>query len=168
VFWIAVTAAAAAALTHGLASQKLLAEHMRGYKRQTQVELAAMIGRPDILLMFNPINAATPAGSEVWLVGEARAFYVERDVHYFTVFNRDPWLAYAAQSTPEEAVEWLRTRGVTNLVFSWPEVVRLRETYGFPEFVTPVWVQGLLPYGLSRLDSQEPSTGYDVYRIEAR
>jgi hypothetical protein len=108
----------------------------------------------------NPVNQATPPNANVWLVGEARAFYVDRWVHYTVVFNRDPWIEYAqGGATPAECVAWLRSRNVTHVVFSWAEIGRLRQTYGFSEQVTPAWAEQLAAAGLVRVRADRGPSG---------
>ncbi|KKM69733.1 hypothetical protein LCGC14_1447830, partial [marine sediment metagenome] len=100
----------------------------------------------------NPINLHTPPGADVWMVGEARAFYAARRVRYTVTFNRDPWLAFADGGADAAAcVNWLRSRNVTHVVFFWSEIERLRQTYGFSERVTPGWVADLAANGLQRV-----------------
>jgi len=113
--------------------------------------LKTLIGNAELLVAVEPINRAIPPGGRVWLVGEARVFYLTRDIHYTVVFSRDPWLQYAARAEPRDCVAWLRTRNVTHVVFSWAEIRRLQRTYGFPEFVTPDWVRRLESAGLRRV-----------------
>ncbi|HMQ15325.1 MAG TPA: hypothetical protein PKC49_05065 [Phycisphaerae bacterium] len=163
-----VAAACVGAGLQGLIPVGLLAERVGSHWRETRVPLLAMLGRTDIMLLVNPVNAATQPGAHVWLVGEARAYYILRPVRYTVVFSRDPWLEHAADASPTEAVAWLRTRGVSDVVFCWPEIGRLRQTYGFPGFVTPQWVEGLSPHGLSRAAPEETSPGYDVYRVDTQ
>jgi hypothetical protein len=162
------TAASAGAALQGLIPAGLLAERAGSHWRETRVPMLAMLGRTDIMLLVNPVNAATRPEADVWLVGEARAYYILRPVRYTVVFSRDPWLEFAAGAPPAEVVAWLRTRAVSDVVFCWPEIGRLRQTYGFPGFVTPQWVEGLAPHGLRRVAPEETSPGYDVYRVDTQ
>jgi 4-amino-4-deoxy-L-arabinose transferase-like glycosyltransferase len=129
--------------------------------------LNALIGNPELLVAAEPINRAIPPGGRVWLVGEARAFYLTPHVHYTVVFSRDPWLQYAERAEPRDCVAWLRTRNVTHVVFSWAEIRRLQRTYGFPEFVTPDWVRRLESAGLRRamLADDVALPEVDVYEL---
>lgn len=161
--WMALGAAAAVA-GQAWIPVALLNEHRHGYLRQTNVALEAMLGRTDIMLLANPLQRV-PAGARTRVVGEARAYYMPRAVSYTVVFSRDPWLEFAEGRPPAEAVEWLRTRGVTNVVFCWSEIARLRATYGFVPFVTPEWVQTLTRHGLVRLATEQETGGYDVYGL---
>ncbi len=132
--------------------------------------LRSLTGRPGLLEDALLVNMVVPSGGRVWLVGQAAPFYVTRKYHYTVVFNRDPWVEMARTARPAEAVDWLRTQAVTHVVFSWPEIRRLRRTYRFAEWVTPEWVQALVGGGLRRVPSppDAPDTGEEVYEVTAR
>lgn len=150
--WIAA-AAVAAGLVASLNAWTLVRTwqaHDRAWKARG-VALAGLPGRVELVCEAQPINEGVPPDGYVWLVGDARAFYLRPRAHYTVVFNRDSWLAYAERATPDEAVAWLRTQGVTHVVFSWLEIERLRGTYGFPEWVSREWVARLCSAGLRRV-----------------
>jgi len=130
-------------------------------------ELAGWVG---VVEDADLVNRVAPAQARVWLVGRATPFYITRSCHYTVVFSRDPWLEMARTATPAQAVDWLRTQGVTHVVFSWPEIERLRRTYGFPEWVTKSWVQTLTEGGLRRaaIPPDAPDTGEEVYEVLAK
>ncbi len=119
------------------------------------VPLSVLPGATEEFAREQPLNRVLPPDAYVWLIGEARVFYVRPRVHYTVVFNRDPWLAYAETATPEQAVAWLRTQNVTHVVFCWSEITRLRATYGFSPLVTPIWAESLAGAGLRRLEVPE-------------
>jgi hypothetical protein len=102
------------------------------------------------------------------LVGDAAVYYVRAPLHYTVVFNRDPWIAAAADLSPGEAVAWLRSRNVSHVVFSWAEIDRLRGTYGFPAIVTREWVGALQAAGLRRVQpppEMTESASLEVYEV---
>lgn len=148
---------------------RLLDAEARRWYADTGRRLADFVDRPDLLRAAQPINRLIPAhAARVWLVGEARAFYLPAQVHYTVVFNRDPWLAYAADHPdPAACVAWLRTQAVTHVVFSWPEIHRLRRTYGFSPLVTREWVARLTQAGLRRIEPPEgpEPMGLEVYEV---
>lgn len=115
------------------------------------VGLGALPGETRGLAAIHPVREVLPPAGRVWLVGEARAFYLPDHVHYTVVFSRDPWLEYARDRSPAEAVAWLRTQDVTHVVFSWNEIERLRASYGFPALVTREWAARLADAGLRRI-----------------
>jgi len=127
-----------------------------------QVRLTDMLGMTGGLRDAHYLNQAPPPGACVWIVGDAAVFYVTRRMHYTVVFSRDPWLEYAAgDADPAACVEWLRTRGITHVLFSWSEIERLRRTYGFNPVVSREWVGQLSGAGLRR-------TGADLLTASAR
>ncbi|MBN2448203.1 MAG: hypothetical protein JXO22_15855, partial [Phycisphaerae bacterium] len=118
-----------------------------------QVPFEAYVDATQTLVQGHPVNTLTPPDAYVWLVGDARGFYITRKIHYTVVFSRDPWLLFAATgATPVECVDWLRTRNVTHVVFSWAEIERLRGTYGFADVVMPEWAAELKAAGLEQVD----------------
>ncbi len=81
----------------------------------------------------NPVNENTPPDATVWLVGEARTFYVDRPCYYHVVFNDSPLASVIRRSEdPTDVIAWLRGRGVSHVYVDWAEVRRLGSTYGFP------------------------------------
>lgn len=160
-------------VANGLSLWARLRAEDRLWQRTAGVPLAAFAGGAESMPFLNPVTQIIAPGPEtryVWLIGEARVFYVPVPVHYTAVFNRDPWLAFcAAGASPAEAVEWLRSRKVTGLVFSWTEIERLRNTYGFSPLVTPAWVAQLAAAGLqleSAVRDQRGSVLAEYYTIE--
>ncbi len=132
------------------------------------VGLDELPGQVAVMAAANPLNAL-PADSCVRLVGEARALYLRPRVQYTVAFSRDPWLESAADATPGAAVEWLRSHGVTHVVFSWPEIERLRRTYGFAPGVTRSWAAALRTAGLRPvlLPGESPVGEIEVLEVVA-
>jgi hypothetical protein len=132
--------------------------------------LRMLVGATEGFAQQQPLNHFLPGTGKAWLVGEARAFYLPARVHYTVVFNRDPWLEFARTATPAESVAWLRMQNVQVVVFSWPEIDRLKRSYGFPPWVTPAWVESLIPAGLRRVGTTSEPAGreLDVYEVLAR
>lgn len=87
----------------------------------------------------DPINQNTPdEGAVIWLVGEGRAFYVDRPCYYHVVFSRDPLVEFARTGpTGPQLLDWFRRRGVTHVSINWSEIDRFRRpgNYGWPECV---------------------------------
>jgi 4-amino-4-deoxy-L-arabinose transferase-like glycosyltransferase len=131
-----------------------------------EISLATTVGAVHEFRTLMPANNLTPPEAVLWQVGDAAVFYVDREQHYFVTFNRDPWLEFAAEHTPAESIDYLRSRNVTHVVFSWSEIQRLRQTYGFSEIVTRDWVRALAAAGLQA--SEVPGAGaadYEVYAV---
>ena len=97
-----------------------------------------------------------PLDGKVLLVGEARAFYFQRNVDYCVVFNRNPFVeaVRAAKSDERRVLEWLREQGYTHVLVNWAEVYRLRKSsYGFPEEITEDLFVRLMQAGLTPVES---------------
>jgi len=158
--------AAGAGLLNDWKLFSLLKAESTAWQRQTGVPLPQMAGRVDVMVQANPINAAlAQAAGRTWLVGEARAFYVTCPAYYAVVFSRDPWLEFCASEDPRACVDWLRTRGVTHVVFSWSEIERLRSSYDFKPLVTREWVSRLAEVGLPLRSRQADAFGRPVIEI---
>jgi len=78
--------------------------------------------------------ANVPPEGVLMLVGEARAYYFDRQVLYSTVFNDHPIepALRQARSDRAAAVKALRSTGATHVLVNWSELRRLSETYSFP------------------------------------
>ena len=124
-------------------------------------------GQIELVQEVEPLNQLLPPDATAWLVGDARVFYLKPRIHYTVAFNRDPWLAHAATATPRQAVDWLRTQNVSHVVFSWHEIDRLRDTYGFSPLVTRAWVRQLQTAGLRRVAPTAPASvgKIEVYEV---
>src|SRR5262249_38390911 len=154
-----------------LAAQMLFtryAEQVVRWRDRAGIRLSDLVGETGLFVDHQPLNLVLPRDAFAWLVGDAAVFYVDRRSHYTVVFNRDPWIEFAASHTPAECVAWLRERAVTCVVFNWSEIERLRKTYGFSDRVTQTWETNLESAGLLRVtpptDSGLPSSTH-VYRI---
>jgi hypothetical protein len=164
-----IVAVVASALLNAWRLADRLGYEARRWQAQAPLSLAEMVDRVDLRRQFDPINHALGTTDGLaWLVGDAAVYYVREPLHYTVVFSRDPWLGAAARRSPAEAVAWLRSRNVRHVVFSWSEIRRLRDTYGFPQFVTPEWVAALRAAGLRRTDPP-PDAGmpprWEVYEV---
>lgn len=154
------------AVLGAVANNVTLADRLRKNDRfwaRHGASLRDLAGQIDLIRRVEPLNQMLPSDAKAWLIGDAKVFYLKPEVHYCVAFNRDPWLAYAAHAAPVDAVEWLRTQNVSHVVFSWPEIERLRATYGFAPLVTPAWVGRLREAGLRRV---APPAHVAVERIE--
>ncbi len=107
------------------------------------------------------VNRELPQHARLLMLGDARAFYIQRRVDYTVVFNRNP-VVEALQQSPDAAsiVDWLRRAGYSHVLIHWAEIERLRRTYGFSERVTPELFANLASEGLSLVrDFPHPTTG---------
>lgn len=98
------------------------------------------------------INGELPDDSKVLLVGEARAFYFQRDIDYCVVFNRNSFVeAVESADRLSDTRQWFTERCYTHVYVSWSEISRLRRSrYGFPSVVTPALLDKLVSAGVLR------------------
>ena len=98
------------------------------------------------------VNEQLPTDAHTLLIGEARAFYFQRRVDYYTVFNQQPLVELLRRSPTEEKVlDWLRGRGYTHVLVNWLEVDRLARTYGFAPEINRALFERLQAAGLHRV-----------------
>jgi len=158
--------ALAGAALNGRTLARQLSRHDRMWASYG-VPLRGLVGGTEGFAQQQPLNHLPPtAAGRVWLVGEARVFYLPATVHYTVAFSRDPWLQFAETASPDESVAWLRAHQVAYVVFSWPEIDRLRGSYGFPSWVTRPWVAALVPAGLRRADLTAGAASGDIDAYE--
>lgn len=120
------------------------------------------------------VNQKLPSDAKILLVGEARAFYFQRDVDYCVAFNRNPFFVAArAAKSPADLLRWLRARGYTHVLVNWSEIDRIASTYGFSppmtrDQLTDIFAR-LSTVGLRRIRSfPHPTSGrpyVDLYEI---
>ena len=166
--WIVVPIAIAGVLVNDISLAGRLREHNERWTTRAGVPLHRLLGQTDIFVDAHLLNETLPSGAYAWLVGDAAVFYVDREIHYTVPFSRDPWLEFAATAAPRSCLDWLRGRDVSHVVFSWKEIERLRQTYGFPDIVTHKWVARLEQAGLRRVEIEPPPTGVapvEIYEL---
>ena len=91
------------------------------------------------------------------LVGTATAWRYAGgpgQVVYNTVFDHNLLGDALRDGGPAGAVAMLRRRGIRFILIQWPEVERLRRTYGYDEAITPDAVAGLKAAGLAEIPLQ--------------
>lgn len=164
--WVILLIALAGAGANDWTLAGRLREHIAWFEHDRGAPLSAAVGQTDAFVANHWLNSRLPPNASVWLVGEARVFYVAprawgaparrsfaSHMHYTVAFSRNPWIEFArGGGTATECVDWLRERGVTHVVFVWSEIDRLRESYGFADIVTRRWVSDLERAGLERME----------------
>jgi len=106
---------------------------------------------PEIL---NPplarLDAESPPGARILLVGQAGVFHFEHPIVYNTVFDRETLELLARGRTPAQVRRALVDCGVTHVYVDWHEIERYRSpgNYGFTPFVTPDLFAGLVAAGI--------------------
>ncbi len=140
------------------------------HTRDRQGRPLGWFGVDHLLAKQNTINQVTPpTGTAVWMVGEARAFYVARPCIYHVVFSRNP-LAEWARDDPSgaETLAWLRQRGVTHLYVNWSEIDRFRAAgnYGWPESLDEAFFASIRQAGARLVDAERDTrTGRIIYEL---
>jgi hypothetical protein len=114
---------------------------------------------------FHAVNKELPADAKILLVGDAKAFYFQRDVDYCVAFNRSAFFELARDAKGvEEVVSWLVERGYTHVLVNWSEVRRLSRTYGFSPNVGPAQLESLfdrlVPAGMKRMQVYRHPVSY--------
>ena len=168
--WLILPIALAGALINDAGLFGQLQAHHNYWKTNANAPLSALVGQTTIFVDGHPLAQDLNADAYAWLVGEAAVFYIDRRIHYTVPFSRDPWLEFAAGADPHECLDWLRARGVSHVVFSWSEIIRLRQTYGFSKVVTPEWVTQLEQAGLRHVKTEQSPFGdapVEIYEVPA-
>lgn len=114
------------------------------------------------------LEGTLPAGSKVLLVGQAAVFHARFPLLYNTVFDREIIEELARGRTPRETWEALRGSGITHVYVEWPEIARYRSpgNYGYTDFTTPEFFEGLAEAGaLRRTSIRASTTGRDLYEV---
>lgn len=113
---------------------------------------------------YGVVNRELPPDAKILLIGDARAFYFERPVDYFVVFNRNPFIdALRRAEDDRDIIDWLTERQYLYVLVNWSEVTRLRETYGFAEEITPQRFEQLTASGLALVRRFEHPTADKPY-----
>lgn len=101
---------------------------------------------------YSVINHELPANAKVLMLGEARAFYFQREVDYCVVFNRNSFVEFVENAkNADQIMQWLRDRGYTHVLVHWHEIARLTRTYGFSAYITSDLFDRLMTIGLRRM-----------------
>jgi hypothetical protein len=101
---------------------------------------------------YGIVNNDLPADAKVLLIGDARAFYYQRTVDYFVVFNENPFVDAVRQaSAPVDVLRWLQDHRYTHILVHWGEVQRLSATYGFSPVITSALFDELNSVGVQRV-----------------
>jgi hypothetical protein len=177
--------AAVLIVAQGAAAVALFASQGRGRPNQLLVlgpgaltgELFRDAGDPDgaeLRAMFENafpqvfINRVMPAGTRLYLLGEARALYFTAPLEYNTTWDRWP-LGEAMRRHPGDTAAWaeeLRARGITYIFYNAAELSRLRTSgAGWSDpVVTPDSVGAFLQRQ-ARLVRSWPESGCGLFEL---
>jgi len=110
-----------------------------------------------------------PEEARVLMVGEARAFYVQRPVSYAVVFSPSSLVEMVRREPGADGLlRRLAGEGYTHLFVHWSEMQRLRRTYGFWSEIDAGLFGRLEAAGLTRAEELTDSRGRHyatLYRI---
>jgi len=155
---VGVAALAALNVVHIAA---LYYDHVRDYP----VEPFGLIGVMQELHWSHDL----PADACVRMVGEARAYYVQRPVGYTVVFSPDALVERIDRgATAGELVRWLAESGWTHLFVAWAEMHRLRQTYDFWDELNVDLFDRMEAAGMTRERDLSDSSGQPyatLYRV---
>lgn len=87
---------------------------------------------------YQTVNEELPDDARILLIGDAQAFYFQREVDYHVCFNRSPFFELIVQGSDGQSIAtWLHQQGYTHLLVNFSELNRIANTYGFTPAVTP-------------------------------
>ncbi|MCL2647542.1 MAG: hypothetical protein FWD61_11145 [Phycisphaerales bacterium] len=81
-------------------------------------------------------------------------FYWLGNITYNTVFDKNQLADHLRLGIPH-TFHWLQSQHIRYLIFAWPDITRLRDTYGFDELITPDLLPALESAGLQKLTPPE-------------
>lgn len=103
---------------------------------------------------LDTINNDLPADAHILIVGDAKAFYFQREVDYCVVFNRNEFVETVKSADHiQDVMIWLREKGYTHILVNWSEVRRLSQTYGYSSLIEPGLFDHLQRHGLQLLQT---------------
>lgn len=140
------------------------------HTRDRQGRPFGWFGADHLLAQQNAMNQFTPpTGSTVWMVGEARAFYVARPCIYHVVFSRNPLAEWARDDPSGEAtLAWLRERGVTHVYINYSEIDRFGASgnYGWPASLDEAFFDSIRDAGARLIHAERDTrTGRMIYEL---
>ncbi|MGC8540519.1 MAG: hypothetical protein ACP5QA_07800 [Phycisphaerae bacterium] len=133
----------------------------------------ALLLRPEAGLLFGPIHSQMPppigaaislpqdwlsepappgqftSHTTYYLEGLSTPLYIRGHVIYGTVFDRNKLARAFHHGGAAAALHYLQSHHVNYLIIDWPEINRLRNTYGFDPIITPKNIAKLQSLGLS-------------------
>ncbi|MFA5864704.1 MAG: hypothetical protein WC975_08445 [Phycisphaerae bacterium] len=105
------------------------------------------------------------------LLGDVRPFYVRGPVLYWTVFNRNDFAAAAGSKRTKEVKDYLAATRPDFIFVDWTEIIRLSNSYGFDESITPTLLNNLSSpdrFTVQRVGKWGPFMEYRQRRVPAK
>ncbi len=126
--------------------------------------IGAAISLPRDWLFEPPPPGQFTDHTRYYLEGLATPLYIRGRVLYATVFNRNELARSLHHGGARAALRYLQLHHVNYLLVDWPEIIRLRHTYGFDPIITPQNIGRLQTLGL-RLITERTAPGILIYRV---
>lgn len=153
----------------------------------TQSLFCLLLLRPESGLLLGPLNPQTkpfiggiftlpadwisdangmqfPHHATWYLEGDSATLYMHGHYIYNTVFNRNRLARALAAGGASGALHWLQSHKINYVILDWPEIYRLRKTYGFNPAVTPRNVEALIRAGLEPVPVKT-LRGIQIFRV---
>ncbi len=151
----------------------------------------ALLLRPEAGLLFGPIHAQMPppigaaislpedwlssppppgqftSRTTYYLEGLSTPLYIRGHVIYATVFDRNKLARAFHHGGAAAALRYLQSHHVNYLIIDWPEIIRLRKTYGFDPIITPQNIAKLQSLGLTPI-AQPTAPGIVIDHVPGR
>ena len=126
--------------------------------------IGAAISLPRDWLLEPPPPGQFTAQSRYYLEGPATPLYLRGHVIYSTVFDRNELARAFHKGGAAAALHYLQQHHVNYLLVDWPEIIRLRKTYGFDPIITPQNIAALQALGLTPIP-EPTASGIMIYRV---
>ncbi len=147
--------------------------------------------RPEAGLLFGPVHAQMPppigaaislpedwlsepappgqftSHTTYYLEGLSTPLYIRGHVIYATVFDRNKLASAFHHGGAAAALHYLQSHHVNYLIVDWPEIIRLRKTYGFDPIITPHNIAKLQSLGLTPI-AQPTARGIVIDHVPGR
>lgn len=118
---------------------------------------------PDMYLDASDAGSLNPAG-RCYLVGLSTPLFFTHPVIYNTPFDHNFLAESLSRGGPQEAIRMLRELNIQYVIISWPEIDRLRRTYGFPDSINHESMEQLTRLGLKQIPTRAASI--EMYEVK--
>ncbi|MGC8625111.1 MAG: hypothetical protein ACP5VQ_07575 [Phycisphaerae bacterium] len=126
--------------------------------------IGAAISLPQDWLLESPPPGQFTDHTRYYLEGLSTPLYIRGQVIYATVFDRNELARAFHRGGAKAALRYLQMHHVNYLLVDWPEIIRLRKTYGFDPIITPRNIGTLQALGLRPI-AENTVPGIVIYRV---
>ena len=130
----------------------------------TPPPIGAAISLPDDWLLTSPPPGQFTNRTTYYLEGLSTPLYIQGHVIYATVFDRNKLARAFHHGGAVAALQYLRKHHVNYLLVDWPEIIRLRKTYGFDPIITRRNIARLQALGLAPIP-EKTAPGIKIYHV---